>query len=268
LTAERQRAGDASAISGDLARYYDLDLTDDPGDLDFYRALARRTGGPILELAVGTGRIAVPLAGDGFEVVGVDADAAMLERARERWSAVSGGAAGGSLELVQADLLEAALGARFAFIVLALNSLLLMGSAERQARALRSVARHLKRDGIAAIDVWLPAAEDFALYDGRPMLEWVREDGERGEHVSKTVAARYARATAIVELTALYDAWPSAGGPVRRVAHVDRLRLIRPDELTRLATEAGLAVQQLAGDYDLTPIGPDAERAILLTGLV
>ena len=65
-----------------LARLYDLDLSEDPGDLDLYLALAGRTGGPILELAVGSGRLAVPLAADGHEVTGVDLDPAMLARAR------------------------------------------------------------------------------------------------------------------------------------------------------------------------------------------
>ena len=260
-------AGDAEAAA-DLARYYDLDLSDDPGDVELYRALARRTGGPILELAVGTGRIATPLAADGFDVVGVDTDPAMLERARRRWSAVSGKPPEGSLELVQADLLEVDLGARFALVVLGLNTLLLLGSPERQAAAVRAVARHLGTGGTGVIDAWLPGAEDLALYDGRLLLEWVRDDAERAERVSKTVSASYEPSGSIVELTALYDAWPSSGGPVRRVMHTDRLRLAGPDELVRLAREAGLAVEQIAGDYELAPIGPGAQRAILLTGLV
>ncbi|HEY8800164.1 MAG TPA: class I SAM-dependent methyltransferase, partial [Candidatus Limnocylindrales bacterium] len=65
-----------------LARLYDLDLVEDPGDLDLYLALAGRTGGPILELAAGTGRLAIPLAEAGHRVTAVDLDPAMLERAR------------------------------------------------------------------------------------------------------------------------------------------------------------------------------------------
>ncbi|HSS36552.1 MAG TPA: class I SAM-dependent methyltransferase, partial [Patescibacteria group bacterium] len=51
-----------------LARLYDVDLLEDPGDLDLYRALAARVDGPILELAVGSGRLAVPLAAAGWPV--------------------------------------------------------------------------------------------------------------------------------------------------------------------------------------------------------
>jgi hypothetical protein len=57
------------AAADAIARLYDLDLSVEPGDVDLYRALAKRTGGPILELAVGSGRIAVPLAEDGHLVL-------------------------------------------------------------------------------------------------------------------------------------------------------------------------------------------------------
>ena len=59
-----------------LARLYDLDLLEDPGDVDLYLALAARTGGPILEIAAGSGRLALPLARAGYEVTLVDIDPA------------------------------------------------------------------------------------------------------------------------------------------------------------------------------------------------
>ena len=127
-----------------LARWYDLDLADEPGDVDLYLALAARSAGPVLELAAGTGRIAVPLAGAGHEVVAVDHDPAMLDRARDAWSGRPAGS-GGSLELVEADLLGVDLGARFDLVILALNGLLLMGTAARQAGALASGSGRVKR---------------------------------------------------------------------------------------------------------------------------
>ena len=65
-----------------LARLYDLDLADDPGDVELYLALASRADGRVLELAVGSGRVAVALAAAGHRVTGVDNDPAMLDRAR------------------------------------------------------------------------------------------------------------------------------------------------------------------------------------------
>jgi SAM-dependent methyltransferase len=259
----------------DLARWYDLDLRDDPGDLDLYRALATRTGGPILELAVGSGRIAVPLAAAGLEVVGVDEDPAMLARARRRWQDAEGAGSearavpdGGSLELIEADLLAVDLGARFGLVILALNSLLLLGEAERQAGALRAMARHLRGDGLAVVDVWLPPVDDLAAYDGRLLVEWTRSDEETGERVSKSSSATFEAATSAVELLTFFDAWPVGGGALRRVERLDRLRLVGADELLRMAGEAGLAPERLAGDHQMSPFGPGAERALLVAGLV
>src|SRR5215207_4365133 len=97
-------ADETSSLDAALARLYDLDLVEDPGDLDLYLALATRTGGPILELGCGTGRIAVPLAAAGHDVTAVDIDPAMLERARRR-AEQAGAAARSRIEFVEADLL-------------------------------------------------------------------------------------------------------------------------------------------------------------------
>src|SRR5436309_8112381 len=64
-----------------LAALYDLDARFEDPAIDWFRGLARMTGGPVLELGVGSGRVAVPLAKDGHEVVGVDRSPAMLKRA-------------------------------------------------------------------------------------------------------------------------------------------------------------------------------------------
>ena len=67
-----------------IARVYDPWSVSVVEDVPFYLDEAERSGGPVLELGVGTGRIAVPIAAAGIEVVGVDLSAGMLEVARER----------------------------------------------------------------------------------------------------------------------------------------------------------------------------------------
>src|SRR2546423_11620802 len=69
-----------------LAALYDLDHAPLEGgpDVEWFGGLARRTGGPILELGCGTGRISVPIAQDGHHIVGLDRSGAMLERAERR----------------------------------------------------------------------------------------------------------------------------------------------------------------------------------------
>jgi SAM-dependent methyltransferase len=247
-----------------LARLYDLDLAQDPGDLDLYLALAGRTGGPILELATGTGRLAVPLAEQGYLVTGVDIDPAMLARAQARADATRGDAMGG-LRFVIGDARSVRLpdAGRYQLAFLALNSLFIMGSRADQQAVVATLAAHLAPGGLAVIDVWLPDADDLARYDGRVMLEYPRRDPATGQHVVKVGSATHDAATATVRLTTIYEEG-DPGQPVVRWVRRDEMRLVGVDELRGFAEAAGLVVESIAGDYDLDPHGPGAERAILL----
>ena len=247
-----------------LARLYDVDLLEDPGDLDLYLALAARTGGPLLELGCGTGRLAVALAAAGYAVTGVDRDPAMLARARV--SIARGGRdADANLRLVEADIAGLALpdagSYRLGFI--ALNSIFLMASRDGQRAALAALAGHLAPGGVAVVDAWQPDADDLARFDGRVMLEYVRDDPESGLQVVKTSSARYDPTSQVVVLTARYEEG-AAGRPAVRWVREDRLRLISADELAGLAGDVGLELETLAGSYDLEGIGSGSERAILL----
>jgi SAM-dependent methyltransferase len=252
-----------AANSAALARLYDLDLLDDPGDLDLYLALADRADGAILELAAGTGRLAVPLAEAGHPVTAVDLDPAMLDRARVRRDAA--GLGEDRLRLVEADLLGLRLpdAGRYALAFIGLNSLMLLGTRQAQREALVTLATHLAPGGLAVVDVWLPDAEDLARFDGRVILEWPRTDPETGQVVTKAGSAQHDAATGIVALTTLYEAGPQGGPTVRWVRH-DRLRLVGAEELAGFAEDAGLRVEVIAGGYDLGPLGPGSERAVLV----
>ena len=247
-----------------LARLYDLDLAEDPGDLDLYLALATRTGGPILELAVGTGRLAVPLAQNGHRVPGVDLDPAMLARARAAAEG-AGRTAGRRLTLVEGDARTVRLAdaGTFALAAIPLNSIFLMGTRADQVAAVATMAAHLAPGGVAVVDAWLPDADDLARYDGRLVLEWGREEPGTGRVVTKTAAAEHDAATGVVRLTTIFEAGRPGEAPVRWV-RADRLRLVGPDELASFAETAGLVVEQVAGDYVLEPLAAGADRVILV----
>jgi SAM-dependent methyltransferase len=252
------------ATAAALARLYDLDLVDDPGDLDLYLALADRADGPILELAVGSGRLAVPLAEAGHTVTGVDLDGAMLDRARAR-ARIAGPAATERLTLVEADLvgLELPVAGGYGLAFIALNSLLVLSTRDAQRAALRTLADHLAPGGLAVVDVWIPDAEELGRFDGRISLEWPRLDPETGGIVIKAASAQHDAASATVTLTTIFEEGGQGLPPARWVRR-DRLRLVSADELRGFAEDAGLVVEVMAGDYGLGPIGPGSERAILI----
>jgi SAM-dependent methyltransferase len=206
----------------------------------------------------------VPLAEAGFSVTAVDLDPAMVDRARTR-AAAAGTATAGRLELVEADLVGLRLPAAGAFglAFIALNSLLVLPSRDAQRAALRTLSDHLAPGGVAAVDVWIPDAEDLARFDGRISLEWPRLDPESGAIVTKVASAAHDAAAATVTLTTIFEEG-GQGTPARRWVRRDRLRLLSANELRGFAEDAGLVVEMLAGDYGLGPMGPGSERAVLI----
>jgi len=219
---------------------------------------------------VGTGRLAVPLAEAGHAVTGVDLDPAMLDRARARARASGpGGPAAegidGRLEFIEADIVDLELPAAgtFGLAFIALNSLLVLANRSAQQAAIRTMAEHLAPGGLAVVDVWIPDAEDLARFDGRISLEWPRLDPSTGAIVTKAGSALHDAASGTVTLTTIFEEGRQ-GAPVNRWVRRDRLRLVSADELRGFAEGAGLVIELVAGDYDLGPMGPGSERAILI----
>src|SRR6266550_6026842 len=89
-------------------RHYDLMNSDIVADIPFYMEEARRAGGPVLELACGTGRLTIPIAQSGVNIVGLDQCPSMLARAREKVSA-----AGVCIPFVERDCREFELKQKF-----------------------------------------------------------------------------------------------------------------------------------------------------------
>ena len=231
-----------------------------------YLALGAANPGPVLELAAGSGRIAVALAATGHDVTGVDRDPDMLDRARQAWARrqrEGSVVAGGSLHLIEADILDLDLERQFEVVILALNSLLLLGGDEAKRRALEVMARHLTASGCAVIDVWLPTADDLELYDGHVMLDWIRDDDEAGQKVAKSWSATYdeARNRAIVTTTFDLGVRPEPG---TQTVRQDEIWFVGGSGLMRLAQSAGLRVVTASGDYDLSSSTSQSERVVLI----
>ena len=146
----------------DMAEVYDAVVPPGPCG-PHYRALARQAGGPVLELACGTGRLTLPIAGDGHEVVALDSSAAMLSAARRK--AVGQGL---RVTFVESDMRDFDLGRDFALVILSCNSLSHLTEPEDLSAALAAIRRHLRPGGLFAFDVVLPDARDLARCGAGP----------------------------------------------------------------------------------------------------
>ena len=153
----------ADALYDRIARIYDPWSVSVTEDVEFYVHEAIASGGPVVELAVGTGRIAVPVAKAGVQVIGVDESPEMLAIARayaER-EGVSG-----LVDLRLGDLREPPVEERVTLVTSPFRSLLHMPDEPEKLRALEAAAALLEPGGRLIFDVFAPSAEDIEETDG------------------------------------------------------------------------------------------------------
>ncbi|MGW5559393.1 class I SAM-dependent methyltransferase [Micromonospora sp. NPDC003944] len=136
---------------------YDGPSNPDPAPaVDFLADLA--DGGPVLELAIGTGRVALPLAERGLAVHGVEASEEMLAQLRAK-------PGGDRIPVVVADMADVPVPGEFQLAYLVFNTLFNLMDAERQADCLRNVARVLSPGGAFVIETFVPDPRDFDRHE-------------------------------------------------------------------------------------------------------
>jgi SAM-dependent methyltransferase len=182
------------------AIWHDLECGTYTADLLFWRALARKVGGPVLDVGAGTGRTALEIAREGHEVVAIDSDDELLSQLRER-------ATGLEVTTIVADARAFWLELTFPLIIMPMQTIQLLGGAEGRAGFLECAAYHLESPGVLAIAVAndlelfdvsdgtvpgpLPdvAEHDGVVYSSRPVAVRAAGDGFELERCRETVTA-------------------------------------------------------------------------------
>jgi SAM-dependent methyltransferase len=235
-----------------VAELYDAIVQPGPCEA-FYREEARRTGGPILELACGTGRLTLPLARDGHEVVGLDASPEMLTAARRKARSQET-----AVTFLHGDMRSFELGRRFALVVISCNSLAHLTEAEDIRSCLVAIRRHLPSGGCLAFDVVRP---DLRLLS-RPEGEVRRLD--LGPNPSSSIEAEeVASYDPLTQVRTAHWRVRRAGHPVQRMAPLV-LRQFFPQELSLLLQVAGFELTARYGDFARNPLTADSLNQICL----
>ena len=240
-----------------LARYYDWEHATFQEDVAMYLGFAKRTGGPVLELACGTGRLLRPLAAEGIRAVGIDSSAEMLALACR---ALARDGLADVAALHQADLRDFALDERFRLAFVALDSFGLLQRRAEQHAALVRIRDHLSPGGLLVLDV---ANGNLRGGEARDelLLQHVGADPASGRPLSKWTARATDLAGQVDRFTYFYDEVREDGTVVRRTTGL-ALRYFGRFELELLLERAGFAVEALYGSYDLAPFSSDSERLI------
>ena len=213
-----------------IARLYDPWSRSVTEDVAFYVAEARHAEPPVVELGVGTGRIAVPIASEGIRVIGVDSSPGMLEVCRER--AESAGVAG-LVELRLGELRAPPATERVELVLCPFRSYLHLRTDEERLEALRAARKLLVPGGRLIFDVFAPGADDIAETHGR----WLEREPEIFERADWDTDAR--------TLTL------SVRGPSGEATMA--LAWLSADEWRALLEQAGFEVEALYGWFDRRP---------------
>jgi SAM-dependent methyltransferase len=213
----------------------------------------------VLELAVGTGRCAIPIAQAGHRVVGTDNDSRMLALAEQKRQAA--GLTDRQLTLLGGDIVGLDLGKQFDWVALFFNTFLVFTTIEEQDRALAAVRRHLKPRGRFWLDIFHP---DPALL-ARPHAAGLEPQAfyvpALDRTVFKTTEVRRNLAAQTQRVTFHYT-WFDARGRERREKTEFDLAFVFPRELRLLLERNGLRLEQLYGNYDGSDLAGESPRMI------
>jgi SAM-dependent methyltransferase len=243
-----------------FARFYDLDTAESNADLPFWLNLAKRTSGPVLEIACGTGRVMLPLARAGFDVVGVDVSSAMLAIARDK---VANASVAQRIELIQANVLELHLGRPFPLAVVALNSFGHFLEAGEPERALERIREHLRPNGLIALDLTNPTPGAFGDTTGVVIHDYTRPGPEPGWTTVKLRSQALDPIEQIVDVSCIYDE-VGPRGETRRTLASFALRYFYRNELRLLFERVGMTLDAAYGSYDLDPLNEASDRLIVI----
>jgi SAM-dependent methyltransferase len=227
------RFGDPAFFGDRYAHEYDEQTVLDPAPAVEFLAGLVPLGARVLELAVGTGRVAIPLAGRGVAVEGIEGSPAMVERMHAK-------PGGESIPVVIGDMADVAVAGPFDLAYLVFNTLFNLPNQARQVDCFRNVARVLQPGGLFVIECFIQDLTEFD-HGQRVATRGLTEDSVKMEFrlhdpVEQTVT--YQRVT--------FDAKGTTLRPLR-------LRYCWPSELDLMAQLAGMRLRGRYNDWDRSP---------------
>jgi len=253
---EQYRGIDAELYDSDYAEY-------DPSDIHFYVEEAVKCGTTVLELGAGTGRITIPIANAGIDVVGVEISDDMLQIARRK-VAESPPEIGERITLVQGNMCDFELNRTFELIIIPFRVFICLMTVEEQKQALYNVRRHLTETGKLIINFFDPDLREILdqkdrfrtnqilmnrfthPVSGNPVKEWSTWDYDLTEQT--------------IEEIRNYVEQDNDGEIVNSTFVTLRVRYIFRWEMHHLLELCGFKVEALYGDFDRSPFQARSEQ--------
>lgn len=222
------------------AMYEDMMVAETRDSVETLAELAG--GGRVLELAIGTGRVALPLAARGLTVHGIEASETMVAKLRDK-------PGGSTIPVEIGDMAEVCVQGTFELIYLVFNTIFNLTTQEAQVRCFKNAARHLSAEGVFVVETVVP---DFSEYvDGQRMKgSWANMDAAQFEIA---IHDRVAQTVAFQRIVISEDG-------TRMVPHF--MRYAWPSELDLMAQMAGLERVERWAWWDRSPFTADSKSHV------
>ena len=238
------------------AAFYDYYATGLEGDAEFYVEEAKKAGSPVLELGCGTGRILIPVARAGLDIVGLDRAPSMLAVAREKIAALSAEIRR-RIRIVEGDMRSFRLDQRFRLAMIPYRAFLHLLTTEDQERALGCIRRHLADDGRLVLNVFDPRLSTIAAHSGplgtslKQTREFVHPD--TGHRVVVWDTRQYDPGRQMIEQYFIFEELDGEGTVVSKRYVPLTLRYVHRYEMMHLLRVCGFRVEALYGDFKREP---------------
>lgn len=231
--------------------FYDLQFENYMRDFPLLLEWASRQGGPIIDLACGTGRVTIPLAEYGYEMIGVDLNDGMLARAKEKTN-------GNHLVIdwVLQDCTALSLHIHSPFIYMTGNSFQHFLTNDSQDKLLQTVYRHLNDGGIFIFGTRFPKLNEF-LSQG-PLVESYVD--QRNRRVTEHICKSYNPLTQVLLSESTREIFTEQGVFVER--DNISLRYVFPQEMERIIQSNGFTVSDAYGSWDKEPLCDSSNEMI------
>jgi SAM-dependent methyltransferase len=228
------------------ARYDELYADLDPKDAAETLARLAEGRGRVLELAIGTGRIALPLAEGGAEVHGVDVSEAMVARLRSK-------PGGDAIPVTMGNFADVPVEGRYGLVFVAFNTFFGLTTQEEQVRCFENVAAHLADDGVFVLEVFVP---DVTRFDRKQRVSAISVELDEVQ----LEATNY---DPVAQRSTSQHVFLSARG-VELYPVV--IRFAWPAELDLMARLAGLRLHERWGGWDRGPFTADSGHHVSVYG--
>jgi SAM-dependent methyltransferase len=247
-----------------VAESYDLVVPDrNRPDVQFYVDAAKESGGPVLELGCGTGRVLIPTARAGVEITGLDASEEMLRVCRARLE-MEPEDVRSRVCLVKAAMQDFRLDKKFALATFPFRPFQHLLTVDDQILCLRYVHAHLQDQGKLILDVYNPWLHRLVEEPGKEFgeePEFTMPDGRRVVRKHRTVARNLFQQINDEEM--IYEV-THPDGSAERIVESFQMRYLFRFEAEHLLARCGFALEHVYSDYQKSPYGSQYPGELIL----